>query len=502
MKERVLSRKARRQLAKAAKRTAKRRQAKKKLFAKRMKNSGQLVAMSQKAAKKLLVKKMTGGKSYSSLSIGQKEMIDKKISKIPALINKVARKILPKVKAKEKERVKKLRNASKENSNELNENKHGVFTLSVNGSQPEVSAYYKNGKLTPYSFKTKDEAKKHCKKVGGKPFESSETGKFYVEFTKLDGPINEDQLPDVKIKNPETGRSVKVSSALSYDKGEPVRKKAITIMSKLKDKVKEKIPKKQAIKNGIKDFFEKASMEKDETVQSMKILSKYATGKEVSDEEKKYVADQFKDILKMTGMGAVAAAPGGSIAVPLLVKAAKKMNVDLMPSAFKSENAIFEKATSKSQQRLFGMVHAYNKGELDGSDVDGDLYNKIKKIANGMTKKDTKKMAKTNHDDLPEKVPTNESKEHQEDLKDLKAILDVAKMLSDKSPYFKGRGSKKEYIKMLVHKIQKLSESKKQKLMTKMDAYKKVRKPVMPKSRPMKNKKAYDRKDLKRGKYD
>ena len=78
-------------------------------------------------------------------------------------------------------------------------------------------------------------------------------------------------------------------------------------------------------------------------------------------------------------------------------------------------------------------------------------------------------MAKTDHDDLPEKVPTNESKENQENLKDLKAILDVAKMLSDKSPYFKGRGSKKEYIKMLVHKIQKLSESKKQKLLTKMD---------------------------------
>ena len=83
------------------------------------------------------------------------------------------------------------------------------------------------------------------------------------------------------------------------------------------------------------------------------------------------------------------------------------MNVDLMPSSFKSENAIFEKATSKSQQRLFGMVHAYNKGELDDSDVDGDLYNKIKKIANGMTKKDAKKMAKTDHDDLPNKVFLN-----------------------------------------------------------------------------------------------
>ena len=95
-----------------------------------------------------------------------------------------------------------------------------------------------------------------------------------------------------------------------------------------------------------------------------------------------------------------------------------------------------------------------------------------------------------------------ENKENEENLKDLKAILDVAKMLSDKSPYFKGRGSKKEYIKMLVHKIQKLSESKKQKLMTRMDAYNKVRKPTLPKSRPMKNKKAYDRKELRKGKYD
>ena len=89
-----------------------------------------------------------------------------------------------------------------------------------------------------------------------------------------------------------------------------------------------------------------------------------------------------------------------------------------------------------------------------------------------------------------------------ENLKDLKAILDVAKMLSDKSSYFKGRGSKKEYIKMLVHKIRNLSESKKQKLMTRMDAYKKVRKPTLPKSRPMQSKKKYNRADFKKGKYD
>ena len=72
------------------------------------------------------------------------------------------------------------------------------------------------------------------------------------------------------------------------------------------------------------------------------------------------------------------------------------------------DEEVNEEAKSKSQQRLFGMVHAYNKGELKKGDVNSDLYTKIKKIANGMTDKDTKKLAKTNHDDLPEKVPTDE----------------------------------------------------------------------------------------------
>ena len=72
------------------------------------------------------------------------------------------------------------------------------------------------------------------------------------------------------------------------------------------------------------------------------------------------------------------------------------------------DDEVNEEAKSKSQQRLFGMVHAYNKGELKKSDVDADLFSKIKKIANGMSDKDSKKIAKTNHTDLPEKVPTDE----------------------------------------------------------------------------------------------
>lgn len=73
-----------------------------------------------------------------------------------------------------------------------------------------------------------------------------------------------------------------------------------------------------------------------------------------------------------------------------------------------STKSIKEKSTSKSQQRLFGMVHAYNNGDLKNGDVDEDLMKQIKKISKGMSKKDAKKMAKTKHTDLPEKVPTRE----------------------------------------------------------------------------------------------
>ena len=406
--EKTLSRAARRKLSIAAKRTAKKKAKKRALTKKRPKSPKKIKSAAEKAAKNFLVKKITGGQPYASLSFSQKQQVDKKIDAKKGLISRVARKMLPVIKKKERERLRKVRSQNEDVNAD-----HKVLTIQINGSHLEVSAFLKDDKIVPYTFETKKEANAHCKKVGGKPFESTKTGRFYVEFTKLDGPIN-------------------------------------------------------------------------------------------------------------------------------------------------------EKATSKSQQRLFGMVHAFNNGDLTASDVDSDLLNKIKKIASGMTKKDVKKLAKTNHDDLPETVPVNEgieyktaneikkdwkkqypndkftfkkvrakgneflmvlspkgveleryqfvpktgwtemneNKDNEEDVKELKAMLDIAKMLSDKSPYFKGRGSKKEYIKMLVHKIQKLSEAKKQKLMTKMDAYKKVRKPVMPKSRPMKNKKAYDRKDLKKGKYD
>ena len=56
---------------------------------------------------------------------------------------------------------------------------------------------------------------------------------------------------------------------------------------------------------------------------------------------------------------------------------------------------------SKSQQRFFGMVDAYKKGEMKNASK------KIKKVAKGMSMDDVKDFAETKHKGLPEKVEEN-----------------------------------------------------------------------------------------------
>ena len=53
---------------------------------------------------------------------------------------------------------------------------------------------------------------------------------------------------------------------------------------------------------------------------------------------------------------------------------------------------------SKAQQRFFGMVDAYKKGEMKNAS------SKIKKAAKGMSMDDVKDFAETKHKGLPEKV--------------------------------------------------------------------------------------------------
>lgn len=61
-------------------------------------------------------------------------------------------------------------------------------------------------------------------------------------------------------------------------------------------------------------------------------------------------------------------------------------------------------STSKSQQRLFGMVHAYQKGKLRHAPA------KVREIAGHISEEDAKHFAKTRHDGLPERRDREEEK--------------------------------------------------------------------------------------------
>lgn len=84
-----------------------------------------------------------------------------------------------------------------------------------------------------------------------------------------------------------------------------------------------------------KVFWENISLEAKETKEAAQIIRKYASEGSISDEEEKALKLQVYDILKMAGIGIpFALIPGASVLIPLLVKYAKKKNVDLLPSSF------------------------------------------------------------------------------------------------------------------------------------------------------------------------
>lgn len=65
-------------------------------------------------------------------------------------------------------------------------------------------------------------------------------------------------------------------------------------------------------------------------------------------------------------------------------------------------------AKSKAQQRFFGMVHAYQKGELDNPSK------AIKDAAKSISKKGAKEFAKTKHKGLPNHVKKHKKKKTNE----------------------------------------------------------------------------------------
>ena len=82
------------------------------------------------------------------------------------------------------------------------------------------------------------------------------------------------------------------------------------------------------------------------------------------------------------------------------------------------ENETNEKAKSKSQQRFFGMVDAYKKGELKNASKS------VKDAASGMSMKQVKDFAKTKHKGLPNHVDESYmSTQDNQDIKEFKSFI-------------------------------------------------------------------------------
>lgn len=79
---------------------------KRKIAMKKKANPEKLKSRANKAAKNLLRKKLSKTAPYAQLSFAQKAMIDKKLDKKKAAISKIAKKLLPSIKQKEKDRIK------------------------------------------------------------------------------------------------------------------------------------------------------------------------------------------------------------------------------------------------------------------------------------------------------------------------------------------------------------------------------------------------------------
>ena len=85
---------------------------KRKIAAKKKANPEKLKARAMKQARDVVRAKFVKGKKYIDLSNSEKGQVDRKVEKKQAMIKKIAKKLLPKIKKAEAERFKNLKKQS------------------------------------------------------------------------------------------------------------------------------------------------------------------------------------------------------------------------------------------------------------------------------------------------------------------------------------------------------------------------------------------------------
>lgn len=111
----AMSRQQRMKLSRLAKKNAKKKARKRAIKMKKMRSTSDLKSSAMAQAKKVLIKKFMN-KKPEDMNFTDKERLSKKLEKKKGLVKKIAKKLLPKLKKKEMERVKALRSKNKNES--------------------------------------------------------------------------------------------------------------------------------------------------------------------------------------------------------------------------------------------------------------------------------------------------------------------------------------------------------------------------------------------------
>jgi hypothetical protein len=125
-----LTRQQRLKMSRIARRTARRRLMARKRKSRRLKSSPEMWAKARKVARARIRKRFIKNRVWSEMSFGEKEMVDARLAKVSKKrLDRLAKKLLPKVRQAERDRLKRLR--AKSSGRPINTTKSGILPVTA-----------------------------------------------------------------------------------------------------------------------------------------------------------------------------------------------------------------------------------------------------------------------------------------------------------------------------------------------------------------------------------
>jgi len=142
-------------------------------------------------------------------------------------------------------------------------------------------------------------------------------------------------------------------------------------------------------------FFDILKKEYGDTKDLLPIIQKFITTKQLSNREKVIFQKQMKDLLKLAGLGAIAAIPipGTMLLIPPIIQLAKRFKINLLPEGFNGEEKESERLSVVRREfwnEVFSEVVKEDKILLKEGGVAGHMTHPFEDM--GLTFGDLKEM--------------------------------------------------------------------------------------------------------------